>query len=482
MSEEPEAQGAWIFVSHSHKDLAKVRRVRNALEERGHNPLLFFLKCLGDNSEVDDLIRREIEARTWFILCDSPNAKASKWVQAETEIIKDLEGKVFVVVDLDEDFEKQLQEIESISKRASVFISYARSDQAIAQSVGSALRAQDYAVFAEDEDLSWELTYNPRVVGSLEGQDWASTIEERIRGATATEEGFFLVLLSPDAVRSHFVRRELRVALDAAEERGRTTNIVPVVVRDYEATVGLLSAYPETRYLLYEVALWDITVGDLDRRVSQMIDDLKRRFMGHELERLAEGVHVAYCADSLERGSSWGRESDEYLLRHPLLRPFVGLRKDPALTSPVLVPYSDLPEELREQDRQLASNIPRILSAAGYTVRPARSGDRPPEFPEDVVELLAEREHERWLWAKLSSGWCHGFARDVKTRRHPDMVPWRKLTFEECHARYGEHAQCVGDGEVPEGEKQKDRRIVRMFPGSLIAAGYTAIRTEDLVD
>lgn len=33
-----EAQGAWIFVSHSHRDLEKVRRIRNELERRGHNP------------------------------------------------------------------------------------------------------------------------------------------------------------------------------------------------------------------------------------------------------------------------------------------------------------------------------------------------------------------------------------------------------------------------------------------------------------
>jgi hypothetical protein len=41
--------GAWIFVSHSHRDLEKVREIRNELERRGHNPLLFFLKCLSDD-------------------------------------------------------------------------------------------------------------------------------------------------------------------------------------------------------------------------------------------------------------------------------------------------------------------------------------------------------------------------------------------------------------------------------------------------
>jgi len=41
---ELQTGGAWIFVSHSHRDLEKVRRIRNELERLGHNPLLFFRK------------------------------------------------------------------------------------------------------------------------------------------------------------------------------------------------------------------------------------------------------------------------------------------------------------------------------------------------------------------------------------------------------------------------------------------------------
>jgi hypothetical protein len=40
---------------HQKRDLEKVRRIRNELERRGHNPLLFSLKCL----EADDACRPE---------------------------------------------------------------------------------------------------------------------------------------------------------------------------------------------------------------------------------------------------------------------------------------------------------------------------------------------------------------------------------------------------------------------------------------
>ena len=45
-----QGNGAWIFMSHSHQDYDKVRALRNELEKQGHHPLMFFLKCLNDDS------------------------------------------------------------------------------------------------------------------------------------------------------------------------------------------------------------------------------------------------------------------------------------------------------------------------------------------------------------------------------------------------------------------------------------------------
>ena len=77
----------WIFLSHSNKDYEKVRLVRNVLEGQSLRPLMFFLHCLSDDEEIDSLIKREIDCRTRFILCDSENARASKWVQNISRII-----------------------------------------------------------------------------------------------------------------------------------------------------------------------------------------------------------------------------------------------------------------------------------------------------------------------------------------------------------------------------------------------------------
>ena len=67
-------KGATIFLSHSSKDLKKVRWIRNEFEKLGQNPLTFSLKCLDDNDpstqkELLELLKREIESREWFVFC-----------------------------------------------------------------------------------------------------------------------------------------------------------------------------------------------------------------------------------------------------------------------------------------------------------------------------------------------------------------------------------------------------------------------------
>lgn len=57
-----------IFLSHSHKDEEKVRKIRDVFEILDCEPLIFFLKCLDDNNtELEDFIKKEIEARNIFL-------------------------------------------------------------------------------------------------------------------------------------------------------------------------------------------------------------------------------------------------------------------------------------------------------------------------------------------------------------------------------------------------------------------------------
>ena len=251
------AEGAWVFLSHSHKDLAKVREIRDELERKGHNPLIFFLKCLEDDGqELPDLLRREIGARTWFILCDSPNARASKWVQEEVQMIKSLEGKVFEVVDLSKDLQRELHKLTEISKRATIFLSYARPDADDARRIGTALTRADFRVFQD--------------IAAIPGGDFQAAIQSTLDESLAN--GFVLLLLSANSLASQFCRAETEYALRRAQASERS-NVVPVLIKDGSRVLRTLPAE------LAAVQCFDLTSGDFEHRMAELIRILKTRQM-----------------------------------------------------------------------------------------------------------------------------------------------------------------------------------------------------------
>ena len=140
--------GGWIFISHSHLDIDIVRRIRNKLEDRGFEPLMFFLKCLNDDNEIESLIKREINEREWFIYVESDNAANSRWVKSEREYIAQLSGKKVFTIDINGDI---TQQVENITRQLKVFISYARKDRAVYEIIKQALLSSDFLVFDDNE-------------------------------------------------------------------------------------------------------------------------------------------------------------------------------------------------------------------------------------------------------------------------------------------------------------------------------------------
>jgi hypothetical protein len=271
-SPKPE-EGAWIFVSHSHRDLQSVRRVRDALEANGHQPLLFFLKCLGDDAEIDGPIRREIEARQFFLLCDSVNARESRWVQQEVALIKELAGKVSLALELDGDWQNQLQVIDELSRRATVFISHlSRGDTQIASEIAWALRANDYRVIDPDD-----ADHDPEA---------ALTRLREAAQDVAISHGHLLLLLSPESVNSVEMLVELRAMVRfagdpsaAAAERWAelvedASIVVPLIVSERERTVARLGSSRlgrELREIGHNVEPLDFTSGDFNDNIAKLL-------------------------------------------------------------------------------------------------------------------------------------------------------------------------------------------------------------------
>lgn len=200
--------GGWIFLSHSHLDIDRVRMVRNEFERLGFNSLAFFLKCLSDQDEIEGLIKREIDAREWFVYLDSKNARKSRWVKTELDYIKKTGKEHVFTIDLDVDLSKQMNDILWVKKQLQIYISYSHWDRPIMNRIANALIKKDFLVWT-GENLS-------------EGYNWLDIIKEKIE-ATAYD-GICMILISNHSLQSHFVYQELCYAM---RKRGR---ILPVYI------------------------------------------------------------------------------------------------------------------------------------------------------------------------------------------------------------------------------------------------------------
>ena len=251
--------GAWIFLSHSTQDWTAVREVRNVLESRGHRPLVFFLKCLSDHTELHDLIRREIEARTWFLLCDSQAARQSRWVREEMDLIRSLRGKYSETVNLDLPLASQLERIDALCRRATVYVSYTRDETKVqAGQLIDALKSHDYHL----RGLEWELDVN-NVQGSIQRQ-----IDD------ALAHGFVVLLLSPLSAKKAFVRAEIEYAV-AKAAKDRTGLVVPVMFGNPDETLAGFS--PSTQAQLRSINWMIFDGSDFKAAAAKLVAELKNR-------------------------------------------------------------------------------------------------------------------------------------------------------------------------------------------------------------
>ena len=205
--------GGWIFISHSHLDIDIVRKIRNQLENQGFEPLMFYLKCLNDDDEIESLIKREIDEREWFIYVESENAVKSRWVQSERAYIAQLSGKKVFTIDINRDISKQ---IENITKQLKIYISYSHKDRPVYELIKRALLRRDFLVF-DDRDIPV-------------GEDWMTHLQTEID--ESVRDGFVLLLVTKNINNYNWIKKEIEHTTAA---RGK---IVPIYIGD-NATLDL---------------------------------------------------------------------------------------------------------------------------------------------------------------------------------------------------------------------------------------------------
>ena len=151
--------------------------------------------------------------------------------------------------------------------------------------------------------------------------------------------------------------------------------------------------------------------------------------LGGTYEILARAIHDQYLANEQRRGST-------------------------TATNPSMVPWEQLPEGLKESNRDQAAHIGTKLAAIGKAIAPLTDWDAGEVvFAPDEVELMAKMEHERFVEDRLRSGWTPG-PKDVEAKTTPFLIPWDELS---------------------EDVKDKDREAVRGMPSFLSRAGYEIV-------
>jgi hypothetical protein len=160
---------------------------------------------------------------------------------------------------------------------------------------------------------------------------------------------------------------------------------------------------------------------------------------GELLETLAQAAHEVFCDGLRAQGIQYGSETNLKQKTHS-----------------ALISYASLSEELKESNRNNVRDIPNKLTVAGYVMIPARSNEPPFDFPGEDLELLALKEHERWMATLISTGWSHAPETDRPKKFHSALVDW---------------------DELPDEEKEKDRELIRGIPRILTKAGYAIVKS-----
>ena len=122
------------------------------------------------------------------------------------------------------------------------------------------------------------------------------------------------------------------------------------------------------------------------------------------------------------------------------------------------IPWEELDHEGREANIAAALRMPEILAMAGFCLEEGQATPEEEqlarEFLEKHLEFLAEEEHKGWEEQKRMEGWAYGDPRDNKNRKHPLLVHYANL---------------------PEAQKDKDRRTIRNYSQYAREAGFKIV-------
>jgi hypothetical protein len=125
-------------------------------------------------------------------------------------------------------------------------------------------------------------------------------------------------------------------------------------------------------------------------------------------------------------------------------------------TNPSVIGWEYLPETLKLSNRNQAVHIHEKIRTIGCEIARAAGWEEVTfAFTVAEVEMLAHKEHDRFVEERVRQGWRYGPAKDVEKKISPYLVPYESLT---------------------EAVKDLDRNAVRALPAILGQADLKIVR------
>ena len=124
-------------------------------------------------------------------------------------------------------------------------------------------------------------------------------------------------------------------------------------------------------------------------------------------ERQARASHEGWMKGKIAQGYVYGSLTNDDPKAGPL-------------TNPLLVPYDELPEEVKASNIANAVAVLKILKSKKVTFV---------DFTKVILYPLAKSIHDEWCREKISQGWTWGPKTDKANKIHRDLVPFETLAM-----------------------------------------------------
>ena len=124
-------------------------------------------------------------------------------------------------------------------------------------------------------------------------------------------------------------------------------------------------------------------------------------------ERQARSSHEGWVKGKKARGYIYGPKTNDDPNKGPL-------------TNPLIIPYEEPPQEVKDSNIANAVTVLNILN---------RKGVKWVNLTKMILYPIAEEIHDDWCREKLQNGWVWGPITDKEKKIHRDLVPFKTLVM-----------------------------------------------------